>query len=99
MAGDFKDALSRNEELGLNPDEVAFYDALAERPEVLKTIGDATLKQLATKLTEKLRRSTTVDWQVHDSVRAKIRILIKCLLKKYKYAPAGQDEAITRVLE
>ena len=99
MAGDFKDALSRNEELGLNPDEVAFYDALAERPEVLKTMGDATLKQLATELTEQLRNSTTVDWQVRDSVRAKMRILIKRLLKKYKYPPEGQDEAVALVLQ
>lgn len=99
MAGDFKDALDRNEELGLNADEVAFYDALAERPEVLKTMGDATLKQLATELTEQLRNSTTVDWQVRDSVRAKMRILIKRLLKKYKYPPEGQDEAITLVLK
>ncbi len=99
MAGDFKDALSRNEELGLSPDEIAFYDALAERPEVLQTMGDATLKQLATELTEQLRRSTTVDWQVRDSVRAKMRILIKRLLKKYKYPPEGQDDAVARVLE
>ncbi|MCX6937291.1 MAG: type I restriction endonuclease subunit R [Verrucomicrobia bacterium] len=99
MAGDFKDALSRNEELGLNPDEIAFYDALAERPEVLKTMGDATLKQLATELTEQLRSSTTVDWQVRDSVRAKMRILIKRLLKKYKYPPEGQEEAVDLVLK
>ncbi len=99
MAGDFKDALDRNEELGLSSDEVAFYDAVAERPEVLKTMGDATLKQLATELTEQLRRSTTVDWQVRDSVRAKMRILIKRLLKKYKYPPEGQEAAVTRVLE
>ena len=99
MAGDFKEALDRNEELGLNPDEVAFYDALAERPEVLKTMGNATLKQLATELTEQLRSSTTVDWQVRDSVRAKMRILIKRLLKKYKYPPEGQDEAVTLVLK
>ena len=99
MAGDFKDALSRNGELGLNPDEIAFYDALAERPEVLKTMGDATLKQLATELTEQLRNSTTVDWQVRDSVRAKMRILIKRLLKKYRYPPEGQEEAVTLVLK
>ena len=99
MAGDFKDALSRNEELGLEPDEIAFYDALAERPEVLKTKGDATLKQLATELTKQLRASTTVDWQVRDSVRAKMRILIKRLLKKYKYPPEGQDEAVALVLQ
>lgn len=99
MAGDLKDALSRNEELGLTPDEVAFYDALAEKPEVLKAMGDATLKKLASELTEQLRRSTTVDWQVRDSVRAKMRILIKRLLKKYKYPPEGQEEAVTLVLK
>ncbi|MBW7895187.1 MAG: type I restriction endonuclease subunit R [Opitutaceae bacterium] len=99
MAGDFKEAISRNEELGLGVDEVAFYDALAERPEVLRTMGDVTLKQLATELTEQLRNSTTVDWQVRDSVRAKMRILIKRLLKKYKYPPEGQEEAVTLVLQ
>ena len=99
MAGDFKDALARNEELGLSPAEVAFYDALAERPEVLQTMGHPTLKQLATELTEQLRQSTTVDWQVRDSVRAKMRILIKRLLKKYKYPPEGQEEAVALVLK
>ena len=99
MAGDIKDAVTRNQDLGLNDDEIAFYDALAERPEVLKTMGDATLKQLATELTEQLRASTTVDWQVRDSVRAKMRILIKRLLKKYKYPPEGQDEAVALVLK
>ncbi len=99
MAGDFKDALSRNEELGLSPAEVAFYDALAERPEVLQTMGHPTLKQLATELTEQLRNRTTVDWQVRDSVRAKMRILIKRLLKKYKYPPEGQEEAVALVLQ
>jgi hypothetical protein len=53
-------------------------------------MGDATLKQLATELTEQLRASTTVDWQVRDSVRAKMRLLIKRLLKKYKYPPRGR---------
>ncbi|MDR0901665.1 MAG: type I restriction endonuclease subunit R [Opitutaceae bacterium] len=99
MAGDFKDALSRNEALGLGPDEIAFYDALAERPEVLRQMGDVTLKQLATELTGQLRNSTTVDWQVRENVRAKMRILIKRLLKKYKYPPEGQEAAVTRVIE
>ncbi|MCS6245238.1 MAG: type I restriction endonuclease subunit R [Opitutus sp.] len=99
MAGDFKEALGRNDELGLGSDEIAFYDALAERPEVLRTMGDVTLKQLATELTEQLRNSTSVDWQVRESVRAKMRILIKRLLRKYKYPPDGQDEAVARVIE
>lgn len=99
MVDDFKQALNRNEELGLNPDEVAFYDALAERPEVLREMGDATLKKLASELTDSLRKSTTVDWQVRESVRAQMRILIKRLLRKYKYPPDGQEEAVNRVIE
>jgi type I restriction enzyme R subunit len=99
MAGDFKEALNRNEELGLSPAEVAFYDALAERPEVLREMGNETLKKLAVELTEQLRKSTTVDWQVRESVRAKMRILIKRLLKKYKYPPKGQEEAVVTVLK
>jgi type I restriction enzyme R subunit len=99
MAKDFQTALKRHEELHLSHDEVAFYDALAERPEVLRQMGDATLKQLATELTGKLRESTTVDWQVRESVRAKMRLLIKRLLRKYKYPPEGQEEAVTLVLQ
>ena len=99
MAKDFQEALKRNEKLGLNPDEIAFYDALAERPEVLETMGDATLKKLATELTNNLRSSTTVDWQVRDSVRARMRLLIRRLLRKYKYPPEGYDDAIAMVLK
>ena len=84
---------------GCRQDEVAFYDALAERPEVLEAMGSETLKSLATELTEKLRNSTSVDWQVRDSVRAKMRLLIKRLLRKYKYPPAGQEAAVARVIE
>lgn len=99
MAKDFKAAIQRNDLLGLQPDEVAFYDALAERPEVLVQMDDETLKKLAVELTEKLRQSTTVDWQVRDSVRAQMRLLIKRLLRKYKYPPEGQDDAVKLVLE
>ena len=99
MAKDFQESLARHEKLNLNPDELAFYDALAERPEVLQTMGDATLKQLAAELTEKLRASTSVDWQVRESVRAKMRLLIKRLLRKYKYPPEGQEAAVTLVLK
>ena len=77
---------------------MAFYDALADRPEVLLSMGDTTLKKLASELTEKLRNSTTVDWQLRDSVRAKMRILIRQLLRKYKYPPDGCEEAIGLVL-
>lgn len=99
MAKDFKAAIERNDALGLNPDEIAFYDALAERPQVLEQMGDATLKKLAMELTEKLRQSTSVDWQVRDSVRAQMRLLIKRLLRKYKYPPEGQEAAVALVLQ
>jgi type I restriction enzyme, R subunit len=99
MARDMQEAMKRHEELGLNPDEEAFYDALADRPEVLLSMGDATLKKLASELTEKLRNSTTVDWQFRESVRAKMRILIRQLLRKYKYPPEGCEEALALVLK
>ena len=99
MATDFKAALSRHDNLGLTTDEIAFYDALAERPEVLRALGDSRLKKLAQELTEQLRQSTSVDWKVRDSIRAKMRILLKRLLRKYKYPPEGQDEAVVRVIE
>jgi type I restriction enzyme R subunit len=99
MAKDFQGALERNEALGLNADEIAFYDALAEKPEVLQVMGDETLKKLAAELTEKLRASTTVDWQVRESVRASMRLLIRRLLRKYKYPPEGQEEAVGMVLK
>jgi type I restriction enzyme R subunit len=99
MAKDFQEALKRNESLGLNQDEIAFYDALAERPEVLHQMGDETLKKLAIELTEKLRASTSVDWQIRDSVRASMRLMIKRLLRKYKYPPEGQEAATVLVLK
>jgi type I restriction enzyme R subunit len=99
MAKDMQEAMKRHEELGLNPDEEAFYDALAEKPDVLLTMGDATLKKLASELTEKLRNSTTIDWQFRDSVRARMRILIRQLLRKYKYPPEGYEDAISLVLQ
>jgi len=97
--GIYKFGYAKHMRDALAPDEIAFYDALAERPEVLQAMGDETLKSLASELTEKLRASTSVDWQVRDSVRAKMRLLIKRLLRKYKYPPKGYDEAVKRVIE
>lgn len=99
MAKAFQEAMARHEALGLSDDEIAFYDALAERPEVLRKMGDDNLKKLAAELTEKLRQNTSVDWQVRESVRARMRLLVKRLLRKYKYPPEGQEEAVSRVLE
>ncbi|HRF81103.1 MAG TPA: DUF3387 domain-containing protein, partial [Flavobacteriales bacterium] len=99
MAKDFKENLTRHQDLGLSNEEVAFYDALAAKPEVLRTMGDQTLKSLAVELAEKMRASTTVDWQHRESVRAAMRLMIRRLLKKYKYPPDGQEDAISLVIK
>lgn len=99
MAKDFKEALNRDAELGLQPDEVAFYDALANNESAVRELGDDILKKIAVEITEKLRKSTTVDWQVRDSVRAKLRILVRRTLQRYKYPPDMAAEAVELVLK
>ncbi|KCZ73514.1 type I site-specific deoxyribonuclease, HsdR family [Candidatus Methanoperedens nitroreducens] len=99
MAKEFQGVLKRDAELGLNPDEVAFYDALANNESAVRELGDETLKKIAVEITEKLRRSTTVDWQVRDSVRAKLRILVRRTLQRYKYPPDKAEDAVELVLK
>ena len=99
MAKDFQAALEREAALGLNPDEIAFYDALANNESAVRELGDEILKKIAVEITEKLRSSTTVDWQVRESVRAKLRILVRRTLKKWKYPPVDEDAAIELVLK
>lgn len=98
MAKDFQAAMDREEKLGLSSAETAFYDALANNESAVRELGDDVLKKIAVELTEKLRRSTTVDWQVRDSVRAKIRNMVRVLLRRYKYPPDKTPEAIDLVL-
>lgn len=99
MAKDYRKEIQANESLGLSAEEIAFYSALAERPEVLRQMGSDALKQLAIELTKKLRASTKVDWTVRDSVRATMRLMIKRLLRKYKYPPEGEEAAAIIVLQ
>ncbi|MGV6816914.1 MAG: type I restriction endonuclease subunit R [Thiotrichales bacterium] len=98
MAREFQEAMQREEALGLNPDELAFYDALANNESAVRELGDDTLKKIAHEITEKLRKSTTVDWQVRESVRAKLRNLVRITLRRYKYPPDKTNEAIDLVL-
>jgi len=98
LAKEFQAALARDEALGLRPDEIAFYDALAENESALRDLGDETLKKIAVEIAEKLRASTTVDWQVRESVRARLRILVRRTLQKWKYPPDKQPAAIELVI-
>ena len=86
------------ESLGLDPDELAFYDALATNEGAVRELGDATLKRIAVELTQSLRSSVTVDWSVRETVRARLRVMVKTLLRRYKYPPDKQDDATTLVL-
>jgi type I restriction enzyme R subunit len=78
---------------------MAFYDALATNEASVRALGDTTLRKIARELTDKLRASNSVDWYVRDSVRAKLRLMVKTILKKWKYPPDGQDRATETVLE
>jgi type I restriction enzyme R subunit len=99
MAKDFQQEMAHEAELGLNPDEIAFYDALANNESAVRELGDEILKKIAIEITDKLRKSTTVDWQVRDSVRAKLKILVRRTLQRWKYPPDQATEAIKLVLK
>lgn len=99
IAKEMRAAQERGEKLGLTDDEVAFYDALAANESAVRELGDETLKAIAHELVAKVRDSATIDWTVRESVRAKMRVMIKRLLRKYKYPPDKQEEAVKLVIE
>jgi type I restriction enzyme R subunit len=87
LAKDITKAAEEGKESGLSEDEYAFYQALASNITAQEVMGIDVLKKIAKELTKKVKSSTTVDWNIRDSVRAKIRFEIKVLLKKYNYPP------------
>jgi type I restriction enzyme R subunit len=99
MAKKFREAAGRGEALGLNDDEVRFYDALATNESAVRELTDETLKKIAHELTENLRQNISVDWSERESVRAKLRLMVKRILRKYKYPPDLQDAAVELVLQ
>ena len=98
MAKKFHAAAKRGEELGLTEDEVGFYYALAENESAVRELSDQTLKKIAQELTENLRQNLSVDWSARESVRAKLRLMVKRILRKYKYPPDQQEGAVELVL-
>ena len=99
MAKEFREVAKRGDALGLNPSELAFYDALANNESAVRDLGDPVLKLIAQELTQKLRGSATVDWQKRDSVRARLRNLVRITLRRHKYPPDLQEQAIQLVLQ
>jgi len=98
LAKQISKAKEEGEELGLSPDELAFYDALTKPQAVKDFYENDELIAITKELTDALRKNKTVDWQRKDSARAKMRMLIKKLLKKHKYPPEGMDDAVQTVM-
>jgi len=99
MARKFREAANRGEQLGLSDDEVKFYDALATNESAVRELTDETLKKIAHELTEKLRQNLSVDWAQRTSIQSKLRLLVKRILRKYKYPPDLQEAAVDLVLQ
>jgi len=99
MAKKFRAVAERGEELGLTDDEIRFYDALADNESAVRELSDETLKKIAHELTENLRQNLTVDWSERQSVRAKLRLMVKRILRKYKYPPDLEVAAVELVLQ
>lgn len=99
MAKDMAADAELAEKSGLSADEIAFYRALIQNESAVRELGDNNLRELAKYVTQQLRESTTVDWQVRDSVRAKLRNLVRRALRKWKYPPDRAEEAIDLCLK
>lgn len=98
LAKDIRAARQRGEESGLSDEEIAFYDALAENESAVQVMGDDQLKVIAHELLMSLRENVTVDWAHRESARARMRVLVKRILRKYGYPPDLQDAAVQTVL-
>jgi type I restriction enzyme R subunit len=99
LAKDIRAARQRGEEQGLSEDEIAFYDALAENASAVAAMGDAQLRVIAHELLVSLRQNVSVDWAHRESARARLRVLVKKILRKYGYPPDLQDAAVQTVLQ
>lgn len=99
MAKDIREAHKRGEDLGLTEDELAFYDALEVNDSAVKVLGDAILKHIATDLVKIIKENLDTDWAIKETSRAKVRMTVKRLLKKYGYPPDLQEKATQLVLE
>jgi type I restriction enzyme, R subunit len=99
LARELREASRRGEDLGLSEAELAFYDALEVNDSAVKVLDDETLKQIARELVESVRKNLTIDWSVKESSRAKLRVIIRRLLRKHGYPPDKQEKATQTVLE
>ena len=98
LAKQIQAAQQEGQQLGLTADELAFYDALTKPQAIKDFYENEELIAITKELAEALRSNRTIDWQKRDSARAKMRMMIKKLLKKHKYPPDGMDDAVQTVM-
>jgi type I restriction enzyme R subunit len=99
LAQELREAGQRGEELGLTEEEAAFYDALADNESAVEVMGDENLAFIARELVREVRKNVTIDWTVRQSARARIRVLVKRILRRHGYPPDLQAQAVATVLE
>lgn len=99
LAKDMREAHKRGEKIGLTEDELAFYDALEVNDSAVKVLGDDVLGAIARDLVKTIRENLNVDWSVKETVRARMRVAVKRLLKQHGYPPDKQEQATQTVIE
>ena len=99
LARDIRAAHKRGEEEGLSQEEIAFYDALAQNESAVEVMGNDHLRVIAHELLNSLKSNASVDWQHRASARARMRVLVKRILRKHGYPPDLQDAAVQTVLQ
>ncbi|SHK31214.1 type I restriction enzyme, R subunit [Desulfatibacillum alkenivorans DSM 16219] len=99
LAKEMKEADKRGEALNLTMEEVAFYDALETNDSAVKVLGDDNLRIIAKELLITVRKNATIDWTMKESVRAKLRVMVKRILRKHGYPPDKQEKAVLTIIE
>lgn len=99
LAREMREADRRGVDLGLSEDELAFYDALEANDSAVAVLGDDTLRGIARELVEAVRSNVTIDWTIRENVRAKMRVIVKRILRRHGYPPDKQEQATETVLE
>ena len=99
LAKQMSEANRLGEQLGLNEDEVAFYEALAANESAVQAMKNDGLKVIAAELVTQVRRSVTIDWTRREGARAKIKVMVKRILNKHGFPPDLQEEAVQTVLK
>lgn len=99
IAQEIKKADKRGEELGLSDYELAFYDAVANNKSARDILGDEVLRDLAIYLVETVKKNASIDWTLKESVKAKLKVMVKRALRKFGYPPDQQKLATDTVLK